>query len=128
MAFSCSVRSVQSISAAAGVSGLSASVSRSSPNSAVLTTVAGSGGTRTISVNIDPDGYYLLRIWLVDSATAPGSQTLAPPSGGATVEWYEVTDATGALTKTITHNSTGTWYLCVAMIDVVHVSEAITFS
>jgi hypothetical protein len=107
--------------------GLAVEVSIATPNTPYLITVSGSGTTRTVQLQVDHTGFWLFKLWLVDSDSDPRSPTLVPPSGGATVEWFKVTDSTGLLEMTITHEGTRDWYLAAVLIGPVATSSVISF-
>jgi len=93
-----------------------------------ISTVSGTGTTRTVTVNVGAAGYYLVDMWLTESANDYSRKPLASvPSGSATTQWREVTDASGVLTKTITHDATGTWYVAVLLLGKLNLSDALAF-
>lgn len=93
-----------------------------------IITVSGTGTTRTVTVNVGAAGYYLIDMWLTESATDYSRKPMSTvPSGSATTQWREVTDANGMLTKTITHDATGTWYVAVLLMGKLNLSDALAF-
>jgi hypothetical protein len=108
--------------------GLAIETSLKSPNTPFEIAVTGTSASKTITITVDHAGYWLFRLWLVDSATTPGSKTLFPPSGSDVAEWYEVTNSSGVLTKTITHSGTRSWYVCATLVGPVSVSDVLAFS
>jgi len=108
--------------------GIKVQVSSKSANIAFGVVVSGTGINRTITITTDTAGYFLFRIWLIESSTAPGQLTPVAPSGGDTVEWYLCTNSSGVLTLTITHSGTHTWYPAATLIGPVGIGDALAFT
>ena len=106
--------------------GLAIKVSTKSPNVPFLIAVVGTGTTRTVTISVDYAGNFLIRAWLCNSAD-PQDVTVAPPSGDATTQWLESTNASGVWTKQITHDASGTWYMAAVIVGPVAMSAAIAF-
>jgi len=107
--------------------GVKCQVSSKAANIAFAIVVSGTGVTRTIVISTNTTGSYLFRIWLVDSATDKVA-SLTPPSGSETTVWFEETNTSGSLTKTITHNGTQNWYLKAVLIGPVGTSDILQFT
>lgn len=107
--------------------GIKVQVSSKSANIAFAITVAGTGNSRTVTIQTDTSGSYLFRIWLVDAVTDT-ILTSQPPSGGDTVEWWRETDSNGSLTLTIEHTGTQTWYPKATLIGPVGTGDALAFT
>jgi len=108
---------------------LTAVVTNQAANLGYIIAVSGTGTSRTVTVTMNRTGYFMFRLWLTDSATSLNTVTLTPPSGDTTAEWWEVTNSSGVLTKTITHTGAAdTWYFNAVMLGQVGTSDALTFT
>lgn len=109
--------------------GIAVEVSLISSNLPVAVAISGSGTTRTVTFDVvGVDGFYLLRYWLIDTATTPNDPTTNPPTGESRVEWEDVTDSDGTLTKTIEHANAGSWYMAAVLVGRVGISDEIDFT
>lgn len=124
-----SVTSQPGLTAVLAWNDITAVVSNQAANLGYTLAITGTGTSRTATITMNRTGYFLFRIWLTDSATAPGTQTLNPPSGDTTTEWWECTASTGVLTKTITHTGAATtWYVNAVLIGEVGISDEVAFT
>lgn len=99
-----------------------------SPNANYTVAVSGTGVTRTVTITMNSAGYYLFKLWLIDTASNPGLESAFPTSGEARTNWEIVTTSAGVITKTFTHNGSRTWYLATSVGGVVAVSDALAFT
>lgn len=100
-----------------------------SPNAGFTIAVSGTGTSRTVTITMGSSGYFLVKLWLCDSATVPGTQSAFPSSGEDRVQWELVTNSSGVLTKVITHTGADrTWYMAAAVGGRIAVSAALAFT
>jgi len=100
--------------------GIAVYVTSVSPNVAFSLAASGTGNTRTITIQTNESGFFDMHFWLSDSPTDP-TVSLVLPDGGGGNNWFEPTNASGVLTKDVTHSGTHTWYVWATLIGPIGV-------
>lgn len=107
--------------------GVEVVVTSKSPNIAFAITVAGTGNTRTITIQTDESGFYDFHVWLGNSNTDP-SKSIKLPDGGGGNDWTLPTNSSGVLTITVEHSGTWDWYPWAVLIGPAGAGDVLDFT
>lgn len=85
---------------------------------------------KLITITVDQEAQFAVRMWFVDNGTLPDTQSTVPPTDPGVVEFTKVSDALGEIEFEVENTVAGThtWYLVATLGSGVVVSEAITLT